>query len=68
MKKQIIVDVMDDGEVKIMTRGYTGPMCIEESQFLKDLLGKEVQRQLCVAYYQKEKRDNKTRNIIPLCG
>lgn len=66
MKKQIIVDVMDDGEVKIMTKGYTGPMCIEETQFLKDLLGHEVLRQLSTAYYQNCK--NKTRKIIPLCG
>ena len=68
MKKQIIVDVMDDGEVKITTKGYKGPMCIEETQFLKDLLGHEVQRQLSVAYYQKENCKKTNRKIIPLCG
>lgn len=67
MQKQIIVDVMDDGEVRIETKGYSGPVCLAESQFLKDLLGEEVSRQLTAAYYQQDERVN-TRKIIPLCG
>lgn len=66
MQQQIIVDVMDDAEIKIESKGYTGPVCLAESQFLKDILGEEISRQLTPAFYQTE--DNKTRKIIPLCG
>ncbi len=67
MKEQIIVDVMDDGEVKIETKGFSGPICLKESQFLKDILGSEISKQLTPAYYQQS--NNQTiRKIIPLCG
>lgn len=69
MKNQIIVDVLDDGEVRIETRGYSGPVCLAEAKFLKDVLGEEVSRQLTSAYYQQEGNVNKkTRKIVPLCG
>jgi hypothetical protein len=64
--KQIIVDVMDDGEIKIETRGFKGKSCIEESQFLKDLLGEETARQLVPTYYTKNKKA--VRKYLPLCG
>ena len=48
--KQIIIDVLDSGEIKIETKGFKGKSCIEESQFLKDLLGEEKARQLVPAY------------------
>ncbi len=65
--KQIIIDVLDSGEIKIETKGFKGKSCIEESQFLKDLLGEEKARQLVPAYYQTK---NKTviRKHLPLCG
>ncbi|MBU0516943.1 MAG: DUF2997 domain-containing protein [Proteobacteria bacterium] len=31
--KQIIIDVLDDGEVKIETRGFVGKSCLDEAQF-----------------------------------
>lgn len=65
-RKQIIVTVANDGEVTIETRGYTGKSCIEQSRFLKDLLGEEVAVQLCPTYYQKE--DETVTRILPLCG
>lgn len=64
--KQIVVNVLDDGEIRIETKGFSGPACLEESQFLKDLLGVETSRQLCASFYQKEKQTI-TRHI-PLCG
>lgn len=67
MKEQIIVDVMDDGEVKIETKGFSGPICLKEGQFLKDILGREISKQLTPAYYQ-QKNKTVTRKIIPLCG
>ncbi len=64
--KQIVIDVMADGEIKIETKGFTGPVCLEESQFLKDLLGKEISVQLCPVFYQKRRKILKKH--IPICG
>jgi hypothetical protein len=64
--KQIIIDIADDGEIKIETRGFAGKSCIEESQFLKDLLGRELASQLTPAYYQSEKPVIKKH--LCLCG
>ncbi len=64
--KEIIVDVFDHGEIKIETRGFTGKSCILESQFLKDLLGKETEKQLTPAYYQENHQ--KVKKYLPLCG
>ena len=64
--KEIVVDVLDTGEVKIETRGFSGKACIQESQFLKDLLGKEISQQLTPAYYREGRQEVKKH--IPLCG
>ncbi len=64
--KQIIIDVMDDGEIKIETKGFQGKSCIAESQFLKDLLGEEQSQQLVPAYYTKTK--TVVKKYLPLCG
>jgi len=64
--KQIIVDVMDDGEIKIETKGFQGKSCIEESAFLKNILGEEISKQLVPAYYTKGKIIVKKH--LPLCG
>lgn len=66
MSKQIVVDIMSDGEVRVETRGFTGPECLEESKFLKDLLGQETTSQLTPAFYRKNKQTVKKH--IPLCG
>jgi hypothetical protein len=66
MAKQIVIDVMDDGEIRIETKGYEGKACLEDSKFLKDLLGREISVQLCPAYYRKGKETIKKH--IPLCG
>ena len=64
--KEIIIDVSDDGEVRIETRGFKGKSCLAESEFLKEILGKETSRQLTPAYYQEEKETVK--KYLPLCG
>jgi len=66
--KQIIVDVTNDGEVKVETRGFTGKSCLAESQFLKDLLGEETSRQLVAAYYQRQDEKETVKKHLPLCG
>jgi len=64
--KEIIVEVSNEGEVKLETRGFKGKSCIAESKFLKDLLGKETAQNLTPAYYQEEKEVVK--KYLPLCG
>ena len=66
--KEIIIDVSGDGEVKIETRGFVGKACIQESQFLKDLLGKEIAQQLTTAYYVTGKEKTSVKKHLPLCG
>lgn len=64
--KQIIVDVTDEGEIKIETLGFSGKACLEETKFLKDLLGKETACQLTTAYYRLNNKVVKKH--LPLCG
>ena len=44
--KEIVLDISNDGEVRIETRGFKGKACLKEAQFLKDLLGKQTFQQL----------------------
>ncbi len=64
--KEIIIDVSDDGEIKIETKGFTGKTCISESQFIKDLLGKETARELTPTYWQENQTHVK--KYLPICG
>ena len=64
--KQFFVSVSDDGEVRIETKGFSGKSCLEEAQFLKDLLGAETAQYLTAAYYQTENEEVKA--YLPLCG
>ena len=64
--KEIVVDVSDDGEIRIETRGFSGKSCIAESRFIKDVLGKETESQLTPTYWQKASTTIK--KYLPLCG
>ena len=64
--KEIIIDVSQEGEVKIETRGFLGKSCVTEAQYIKDVLGKETARQLTPAYYQEE--PVRIKKHLPLCG
>ena len=64
--KQIVIEITEEGEVRLETRGFSGKSCVEESQFIKDLIGEEIQRQLIPAYYQTGK--NVIKKPLPLCG
>ena len=64
--KEIIIDISNNGEVKLETRGFTGKSCVEESQFIKDLLGKETAKQLTPAYYQAQ--PTQVKKYLPICG
>ena len=64
--KEIILDISNEGEIKIETKGFKGKNCLSEAQFLKDLLGSEVERSLTPAYWEKEEVTIK--KYLPLCG
>jgi hypothetical protein len=64
--KEIILDISNEGEIKIETRGFKGKSCITESQFLKDLLGNEIERSLTPTYWEKE--ETQIKKYLPLCG
>jgi len=65
--KEIIVDISPEGEIKIETRGFKGKSCLQESRFLKDLLGKEIEQQLTPAYWEEQEKIN-VKKYLPLCG
>jgi hypothetical protein len=62
--KEIIIDISNEGEIKIETRGFKGKSCLSESQFIKDVLGSETTRQLTPAYWNK----TEIKRYLPLCG
>jgi hypothetical protein len=64
--KQIIIDILDDGEIKLETRGFTGKTCMEETEFVKNILGNEITRQLTPSFYTEGKEA--VRVYLPLCG
>ena len=64
--KEIVIDISDEGQIQIETKGYTGKSCLEESQFIKDVLGSETARQLTPTYWQKSQ--TKVKKYLPLCG
>lgn len=63
--KRIVIEVSDEGELKIETKGFVGKACIEETEFLKELLGKEVHQQLTAAFYSDKAN---TKKYLTLCG
>jgi hypothetical protein len=65
--KKIIMNVSEDGEIKIETQGYSGKSCMEESKFLKQALGEEVAVQLTPAYFAVEGKKT-VKKMLPLCG
>jgi hypothetical protein len=64
--KEIVVDISPEGDVQVQTIGFKGKSCLEESQFLKDLLGSETSRYLTPVYFQEDKE--KVKKFLPLCG
>jgi len=66
VRKEIVIDIFDDGEVRIETKGFKGKACMEETEFLKKILGTETHKQLTPAYYENSKQHKK--KYMQLCG
>jgi hypothetical protein len=65
--KQIIITISEDAEIRIETKGYTGKACLEDSDFIKKILGKELAVKLCPTYYQKKNKEE-VHIFKPICG
>jgi len=69
MSKEIIVEVdMDTGEITLETIGFKGKTCLESSQWVKDLIGKELSRELTPCYFMKEKDKVNKIKYLNICG
>ncbi len=66
MRPQIRITVSNDGDIEIETVGFTGKSCVEETRFLKKMLGQETFKQLTPAYYSRNRQQKK--KYLPLCG
>ena len=64
--KEIVIDVSNDGEIRIETKGFKGKGCIREAQFLKDVLGRETARTLTPTYWQENQV--RVKKYLPMCG
>jgi len=67
MPKEIILDITNDGEISIETKGFKGKSCMKESAFLEEVLGKQLHQQLTPAYYEFDPNENR-KKILNLCG
>ncbi len=67
--RQIVIDILDTGEVKLQTIGYRGHGCTEDPAVvaLKKIIGTEVERDLTPAYMETEEGEAVT-VYLPLCG
>ena len=61
MKKIILKANPKTGEIKIETKGFSGPECIEASKFLEKALGKVIEEKKTAEYY-KVSTENKIKN------
>lgn len=66
MAKEIIVEILDNGEIKIETVGFKGKSCITETAALKALLGTEITQELKATAYERD--GVKSKRYLPLCG
>ena len=64
--KEIVIDISNDGDIQIETRGFTGKSCVSESEFLKKVLGRETSRILIPVYW--EETLSTIKKHLPLCG
>lgn len=65
-KIEIIID--ENGNITIETLGFSGKACVEESQWVKDILGEEIARELKPVYFSTEKEKVTKKRHLPICG
>lgn len=69
MGKRIEILIDENGEIEsVETLGFKGKGCVVESQWVKDILGKEIGRHLSPAYFITEKSTEKRTKHLNICG
>ena len=66
--KEIVIDISEDGEIRIETKGFTGKACLEESQFLKEYSARKPIKRLTPAYYSKKNEGQKISATLRMKG
>jgi DUF2997 family protein len=56
MSQQIEVVIDPKGQVRLETRGCTGPACQQASRFLEQALGQAVSEQLTAEFHQAQEQ------------
>lgn len=62
IKKELIIEIAADGDVKIKTEGFKGTECEEELKPIEKSLGKVTNRVKSSEYYQKNENKNKNKS------
>ena len=57
MSKVIEVIIAPNGEIKIETKGFSGPECQEASRFLEEALGKKNAETLTGEFYSAQQSE-----------
>jgi hypothetical protein len=53
-RKELEIEITPTGEVKVLVKCVPGQACVEETKFLEEALGGEIQsRELTSEYYQQ---------------
>lgn len=66
-KKTIQIDILDlDCRVQIETKGFEGKGCVEESEWIKHVLGEEQSRVLTPVYFKKG--NQLVKKHLSICG
>jgi hypothetical protein len=51
---EVEIEIGADGKVIVRTQGVKGPRCLEYTQFIQQLVGREVSRTLTSEYHEPE--------------
>ena len=62
IKKELIIEIASDGELKIKTEGFKGSECEEELKPIEKAMGKVTSRTKTSEYYQKNENQSKVKN------
>jgi len=58
MRKKIEITFSLDGEVKVETKGFAGPLCLAPSKFIEEALGQKGDLILTSDYYKTDTQVN----------
>ena len=54
MLGEVEIEIGADGKVVVRTKGVKGPRCLKYTQFIQELVGREVSRALTSEYHEPD--------------